>query len=111
MTHDEQLAPYFPIAFRIGRGLKGRIEDAAITAGISQNSWMLEAIASMLECGYPHGSKVTAELILHQKISTMVRVPPLILELMNEYCDDRDMPRTIFLLDAMITKLSNGGAA
>ena len=108
MNQDDLLIPHFPVGFRIGEGLKDMVEEAAAATGISQNRWMLEAINGLLNLGEPKGSGVTAELLLHRKIPTMVRVPPLTLELMNEYCEEREMPRTVFLLDALLTKLANG---
>lgn len=110
MNEEDLLIPHFPVGFRIGSQLKDRVELAAERAGISQNRWMLEAINGLLELGEPEGTDVTAELLLHQKVPTMVRVPPLMLELMNEHCEERDMPRTVFLLDALLTKLARNGA-
>jgi hypothetical protein len=41
------------INFRLGEGLKGRIEQAADRAGLSVNSWLTRAAAAALETDSP----------------------------------------------------------
>lgn len=104
----EQATPKVPVQFRIGSALLTQIDDAVLYSNHnSRNLWMVGAIESLLEAGEPTPHFMTAEMLLHDKETIMVRVPLLTLELVDEQCDEKEMDRTLWLLDAMLSQLAS----
>ena len=110
MDASDLIIPRWPVQFRLGEALLRQVDHAAAVEGVSRNQWLVSAIQGLLELGKPMPYKFTARKLLKDKVTTMVRVDGLTLELMDEACDEENMVRTVFLLDAGLTKLRmNGG--
>ncbi len=107
---NERATPKVPVQFRIGKALLERVDDAVLYSDHnSRNLWMVEAIENQLEDGEPTPYLVTATMLLQDKETIMVRLPVLTLELVDEECDEREMDRTVWLLDAMLSQLAKNG--
>lgn len=105
MDASDLVIPKWPVQFRLGEALLSRVDHAARVAELSRNQWLVDAIQELLDSGKPRPYRFTARQLLKDKITTMVRVDGLTLELMDEQCDDANIARTVFLLDACLTKL------
>ena len=104
---NEISAPKVAVQFRISKALLEKVDDAVLYSDHnSRNLWMVEAIENQLEEGDPIPYFVTASMLLHDKETIMVRVPVLTLELVDEQCDEKEMDRTLWLLDAMVSQLA-----
>lgn len=107
---EDQTTDKYPVQFRLGQYLLAKVDEAVEQSGKSRNQWMIDAIHRYIERGESARYPITAEQILAHKVTLMVRVDSITLELVNEQCDDREIPRTVWLLDACISMLaaSNG---
>ena len=74
--------------------------------GVSRNKWLENAVIDYLEQGEPTPCKITAEWLLCHKETVMVRLDAFTLELVNEQCEERGIPRTIWLLDACLSYMA-----
>lgn len=98
-----------PVQFRIGSSLLERIDHAVANSGYSRNAWVTQAVEHLLETGAPAPYRITAEALLANKYTLMVRLDPFVVELIDEVCEDKGMPRTVWMLDACLSKLRRNG--
>lgn len=96
----------YPVQFRLGRKLLEDIDSIVDYTEESRNEWLMTAIHRYLKRGRPIAHKVTAETILYDKTVLMIRVDAETLDLINEECYGKDLPRTIWLLDACLSRLA-----
>jgi len=96
------------LQFRVGRLLFIRIEQARISSDVSRNQWIGIAINQQIYDPDTIQAVTSAEEILNDKIPIVIRVDPLIAELVNEICEDRNVNRTIWLIDACLSLLEAG---
>ncbi len=97
------------LQFRVGRLLFIRIEQARLTSDISRNQWIGIAINRQINNPDPIEVTTSAEEILNDKITIVIRVDPLIAELVDEICEDRNVSRTIWLIDSCLGLLEREG--
>jgi hypothetical protein len=99
--------PRIPLQFRLGRGLLEDIDDLVLDSEHdNRNAWMIAAINRRIERGWPIPYGMTAEYLLRNKKTIMVRLDELTLEIIDEQCDEKEIARTMWLLDAMISYLA-----
>jgi hypothetical protein len=96
------------LQFKVGRLLFIRIDRARVIADVSRNHWIGIAINHQIYNTDPTSANTSAEEILNDKITIVIRVDPLIAELINEICEDRNVSRTIWLIDACLGLLEKG---
>jgi hypothetical protein len=96
------------LQFKVGRLLFIRIEQARLAADVPRNKWIGIAIDRQIYNTEPVEATTSAEEILNDKITIVIRVDPLIAELVNEICEDRNVSRTIWLIDACLNLLEAG---
>lgn len=100
--------PRYSAQFKIGKVLLAMI-DRRRKPGVSRNRWMEEAVVSYLEKGEATPCKLTAEWLLAEKETVMIRLDPLLLSLVDEQCDEKQIPRTVWLMDACLSKIAGKG--
>lgn len=98
------------LQFKVGRLLFIRIEQARLAADIARNKWIGIAIDHQIYNQEPVAATTSAEEILNDKIPIVIRVDPLIAELINEICEDRNISRTIWLIDACLNLLERSNS-
>lgn len=96
----------YPVQFRMGAELFNLVCNAADEAEISRNRWITKAINELIDCEEPEPLPITARDLLCDKVTVMVRVDEGTLVRMNDECERIAMSRTVFLLDACLSKLS-----
>jgi len=94
-----------PVQFRVGSALLRRIDRSVANTGLSRNAWMCAAVARYLEEGKPLRLAVTAEAMLADKTTLMIRLEAEQVEEIDVVCEERDYARTIWLLDACLSYL------
>lgn len=96
--------PKIPIQVRIGSNLLERLDDAVLSSEFeSRNQWMIAAITHMLETDQSLPCPVTIVDVLHRKVTVMIRIEELLLELVDEQCDVYRMERALWVLNAAIS--------
>jgi len=96
--------PKIPIQVRIGSALLEKFDDAVLSSKFeSRNQWMVAAITYMLETEESLPCPVTIIDVLHRKVTIMIRVEELLLELVDEQCDQYRMERALWVLNAAIS--------
>lgn len=94
-----------PVQFRIGAKLLSKVDNAVEKSGQSRNAWVTDAVEVLLESGVPLPLRITAEELLANKYTLMVRLDPFVVETVDELCEEKEMPRTVWMLDACMSKL------
>lgn len=94
-----------PIQFRIGAQLLAKVRWAIGKSGDSQNAWLTAAVESLLKSGKPHPLRITAESLLADKRTLTVRLLPDVVDRIDGVCGERGIPRTVWLLDACMTRV------
>jgi hypothetical protein len=102
----QEFVPRYAAQIKLGRGILSRIDYHRQREGVSRNQWIQEAIARHIERGRAIPYRFTAEWLLSRKSNVMMRLDGLTLSLMNEACMDQRIPRTVFLLDALLSRLA-----
>lgn len=101
-------SPRVPVQIKIGTGLLAEIDYAVLTSDCdSRNTWMVRATNKLLERSgnaLPHC--ITVEHILRDKRVITLRIDELTLDLVNEQCEAKEIDRTLWLLDAMVSYLA-----
>lgn len=101
---DEKLP--IPIQFRIGAQLMAKVCQAANNSGGSRNAWLTAAVESLLKSGKPRPLSITAGDLLADKRTLTVRLLPNVVARVNKICAERGIPRTVWLLDACMSRIS-----
>ena len=94
------------IQFRVGEEFLTRIEEEAQLDGVSRNTWIEKAIEDLLENKKHLHVKTNASQLLHDKKIVLVRLDEDLLEKLNKYCENKDINRTIVMIDACISWLA-----
>lgn len=100
--------PRFHVQFKVGFALYKTIQKFSdINEGCnSKNEWIVEAVQSQLKRGYSLKIKTSAVDILHDKVTQMVRLNPTTLDQVNNFCTEKDMSRTVWMIDACLSKIA-----
>ena len=96
----------YSIGLRLSSTLLERIHQHCLLSNESRNKWLLRAARMMLKRGYPIRAKTTARELLIGKQPITFRVDPLTLELIDEACDEDDLTRTVWIMDAILSRLA-----
>lgn len=107
---EEKAEPRVPVQFRIGEGMLARLQHAVESSGQSRTGWVREACHDLLETGKPLRVKLTAAELLANRVTLMVRLEPFLVEMIDEACEERGVSRTVWILDACLTKMRQNGA-
>ncbi len=94
-----------PVQFKIGRPLLSLINYHSEKQNVSRNLWIASAVFSLLREEKAQPLAITAEELLSNKTIIQVRLDREILSLVDEICEQKNIPRTIFVLDACLSKL------
>jgi hypothetical protein len=105
---EKATAEKLPVQFRVGSALLRRIDRAVANAGQSRNAWMCEAVGRYLESGKPMRLAITAEAMLADKTTLMIRLDADQVTEIDATCEEREYARTIWLLDACLSHLRAG---
>lgn len=98
-----------PVQFRVGTKLLEKVDRAVEASGLSRTAWVADAVNELLETGKALPLRVTAAELLANKYTLMVRLDAFLVAMVDELCGEREMPRTVWLLDACMTKLRKNG--
>jgi hypothetical protein len=102
---QEAKADKMPVQFRVGSALLKRIDRAVANSGASRNAWVSEAVDLYIERGKPLRLAITMEAVLAKKTTLMIRLDAEQVEEIDTICEEREYPRTIWLLDACLSHL------
>lgn len=100
------MSSLIPVQFKLGEGIADRI-DSVVPPDQSRNAWMVEAVEEMLALDEPVPTLITADELLSSKKTLMVRLPQYTVDVIDSVCEDRNIKRTVWLLDAMLSKISD----
>lgn len=100
--------PRHHVQFRIGYSLYQQIQKFADInyECNSKNEWIVDAVQSQLQRGYPLKIKTSAIEIMHDRVTQMVRLDPTTLDQINNFCIKKDMSRTVWMIDACLSKIA-----
>ena len=95
-----------PIQFRIGKLLLERIDKQAKKENKSRNEWIKQAALTLADSENEKPLRITAsELLCNRRVLT-IRLEPYLVELMDILCEEKKQTRTVWLLNACMSKLS-----
>ncbi len=107
MRKNEDITERFAAQFKIGRTVLKKIDGKCQKENVSRNHWMHTAVIQYIERGEAVPYAITAEDLLTRKHTVMLRLDSLTLGLISEYCHEKKIPRTVFLLDAFLSRLAS----
>lgn len=94
------------IQFKLGRVLLNLMQFHYEKQGMSRNTWITSAVLHLLQRDKPRPIRISAEELLSNKITVQARLDKELVDLIDEVCTEKKIPRTIFVTDAILTKLS-----
>lgn len=96
----------YSIGMRFSTPLLERIKTHSLLVGESRNTWLLGAAHRQIKRGGPLKAKTTARELLVDKQPFIFRVDPLTLELIDEACDEDNVNRTVWMMDAALSRMT-----
>lgn len=94
------------VQFRVGVRFLRRIDQAVREDETDRTAWIADAANTLLRDNAPSPTLITASELLAQKKWVAVRIPTEVFKEINAQCREREYPRTLWLMDACINKLS-----
>lgn len=97
---EEDIILRVPIQFRAGEVLRDHIADSAAELEITVQEWIEQAISHRLYEDVDGPAAFCASELFNRRKPIMLRLDPLVLEIIDEQVDEDDgMTRTIWLID------------
>jgi predicted HicB family RNase H-like nuclease len=93
------------VQLRLGKGLVDRINKAARKAGISRNTWIVEATGRRLAYAQHNRFRTSATELMAQRVAVMIRVPPLAVNMIDEAAAEAKVNRTVWITDACLAAI------
>jgi uncharacterized protein (DUF1778 family) len=95
----------YSVGMRLGSSLLERITRHAYAKGESRNTWLINAARRQIKRGRALKAKTTARELLRDKQPLILRVDGLTLELIDEACDELAINRTVWMMDAALSRM------
>jgi metal-responsive CopG/Arc/MetJ family transcriptional regulator len=95
------------IQYRIGEDLLIEADQLARKLGYEKRTtFIIDVVTKAIERGYMIPYPTLASIVTGHRIVVTMRMPEMILELINEQCFDQGISRTTWILDAILSVLA-----
>jgi hypothetical protein len=91
---------------RVTAPLLHTIHHYARRAEESRQGWVEGAVSLLIERGEPAPCLLTAEHLLGRKAVIVIRLEPLVLDVLDEMASDRGTRRQVLMVDACLTRIA-----
>lgn len=96
-----------PVQFKVSKEMLADIDNAMLDSDYpSRNLWMVAAAKRQLARSWSVPYRMTAYYLLHNRKTIMVRIDEPTLDAIDDQCDEMDIERTLWLVDAMISYIA-----
>jgi len=90
----------------MGRRFLARLDNAVAETDLSRKQWIEQAISLMLRRKKPQRLGLTPSELLHDRKVVLVRIDNAIVDAIDNRCEHLGYTRTLFILDACVTKMA-----
>jgi len=104
-TEYRKLSARYNVPFNPGKILLDHATEAARRQGVYRHTWITNAIKNYIKRGAV-ACPLMLEDILGHRVSVTLRLEHLLLETLNDLCQEKGVVRSIIMIDAVISQLA-----